>query len=156
PDALPIFAAARRSEMIEAAFAVLEDGRFAPVFGPGSRAEVAIAGRFEDAPVSGRLDRLVVTPERVLVVDYKTNRPAPDRAEDADPAYLAQMAAYVAVLRALYPDRPVEAALVWTDGPRLTPLSRDLVEATLARMRGDRTAPLGGPAGPLHPPLGIT
>src|SRR5690606_4258669 len=75
---------AQRSEMIEAAFAVLEDERFAPVFGPGSRAEVAIAGRFEDAPVSGRIDRLVVTPERVLVVDYKTNRPAPDRAEDAD------------------------------------------------------------------------
>lgn len=136
---------AQRAEMIEAAFGVLDDPRFAEVFGPGSLAEAAVAGGAPDLPpdlrVSGRLDRLVVTPERVLVVDYKTNRPAPDRAEDADPAYLAQMAAYVAVLRALYPDRPVEAALVWTDGPRLTPLSRDLVEATLARMRGDRTAP---------------
>ena len=47
----------------------------------------------------GEVDRLVVTDSAVLVVDYKTNRPAPARIEDADPAYLAQMAVYVAVLR---------------------------------------------------------
>lgn len=130
---------AQRAEMIAAAFGVLDDPRFGEVFGPGSLAEAAVAGGAPELPpglrVSGRLDRLVVAPGRVLVVDYKTNRPAPDRAEDADPAYLAQMAAYVAVLRALYPGRAVEAALVWTDGPRLTPLSPELVEATLARLR---------------------
>jgi len=82
--------------------------------------------------VSGRIDRLVVTPGRVLVVDYKTNRPAPDRAEDADPAYILQLAVYVAVLEQLYPDRPVEAALVWTDGPRLTPVPPALLEAARA------------------------
>ncbi|GAA0642207.1 double-strand break repair helicase AddA [Brevundimonas lenta] len=122
----------QREEMIAAAFAVLEDARFAPVFGPGSRPEVAITGVFGGVPVSGRMDRLVVTPDRVLVADYKTNRPAPDRAEDADPAYIRQMAVYVSVLGQLYPDRPVEAALVWTDGPRLTPVSQALMDAAIA------------------------
>src|SRR5690606_11532119 len=130
---------AQREEMIAAAFAVLQDAGFAEVFGPGSRAEVAVAGGAPDLPpgvrISGRLDRLVVTPARVLVLDSKTTRPAPDRAEHADPAYLAQMAAYVAVLRAIYPGREVEAALVWTDGPRLTVLSPELVAACLARLR---------------------
>jgi ATP-dependent helicase/nuclease subunit A len=56
--------------------------------------------------ISGRVDRLVVTEGRVLVVDYKTNRPAPATIEDADQAYLAQMAVYVAVLREVFPDRP--------------------------------------------------
>jgi ATP-dependent helicase/nuclease subunit A len=129
----------QRTEMIEAAFAVLDDKRFAEVFGPGSRAEAAVAGTAPDLPeglsISGRLDRLVISPERVLVADYKTNRPAPERIEDADPAYLEQMAVYVAVLRALYSDRPVEAALIWTDGPRLMPLPRDVIEDTLARIR---------------------
>lgn len=124
---------ARRDEMIAAALRVLEDDRFSPVFGPGSRAEVAIAGEFGGVPVSGRIDRLVVTPDRVLVVDYKTNRPAPERAEDADPAYILQLAVYVSVLGRLYPDRPVEAALVWTDGPRLTPVPAALLEAAQAR-----------------------
>ena len=44
-------------------------------------------------------------------VDFKTNRPSPDRIEGADPAYLMQMALYVAVLREVFPGRRVEAAL---------------------------------------------
>ena len=130
---------AQRLEMIEAAFGVLDDARFAPVFGPGSRGEVALTGAAADLPpgvvVSGRIDRLVVTPERVLIVDYKTNRPAPERVEDADPAYVLQLAVYAAVLKDLYPDRPVEAALVWTDGPKLMPVPETLMGQALHRAR---------------------
>lgn len=127
---------AQRAEMIAAAFSVLDDARFAPVFGPGSRAEVALTGSAPDLPpgvaINGRIDRLVVTPEKVLVVDYKTNRPAPDAIEAVDPAYVLQAAVYVAVLKRLYPDRPVEAALVWTDGPKLMPIPETLLAAALA------------------------
>jgi ATP-dependent helicase/nuclease subunit A len=132
----------QRAEMARAALTVLDDPRFAEVFGPGSRAEAAVAGTAPDLPagmkVSGRLDRMVVTPERVLVVDFKTNRPSPDRIEDADEAYIRQMAVYVAVLRAVYPGRRVEAALVWTDGPKLMGVPEELVEATLAGLRAAR------------------
>ena len=121
-----------RAEMIAAAFAVLDDARFAPVFGPGSRPEVALTGSVGDVPVSGRMDRLVITPDRVLVIDYKTNRPAPERVEDADPAYVLQMAVYASVLTRLYPGRMVEAALVWTDGPRLMAVPAALMDTALA------------------------
>ena len=114
---------------------MLDDARFAPVFGPGSRAEVALTGSAPDLPpgvaINGRIDRLVVTPEKVLVVDYKTNRPAPDAVEAVDPAYVLQAAVYVAVLKRLYPDRPVEAALVWTDGPKLMRIPETLLAAAL-------------------------
>ena len=123
---------AQRAEMIAAAFSVLDDGRFAPVFGAGSRPEVALTGSVGTTAVSGRMDRLVVTPDRVLVIDYKTNRPAPDRIGDADPAYVLQLAIYAAVLRELYPDRAVEAALVWTDGPRLMAVPQAMLDAALA------------------------
>ncbi len=131
---------AQREEMAAAAMAVLTDARFAAVFGPGSRAEVAIAGSAPGLPdglaVSGRIDRLVVEPDRVLVVDYKTNRPSPDRIEDADRAYIVQMAVYSAVLAAIFPGRRIEAALVWTDGPKLMPVPENLVaEALLALPR---------------------
>jgi ATP-dependent helicase/nuclease subunit A len=127
---------AQREEMAVAALAVLEDARFAEVFGPGSRAEVAIAGTAAALPgglkISGRIDRLVVLPDRVLVADFKTNRPSPDRIEDADPAYLRQMAIYAAVLGEVFPGRAVVAALVWTDGPKLMPIPEKLVGQTLA------------------------
>jgi ATP-dependent helicase/nuclease subunit A len=126
---------AHRREMIASAMTVLGDARFAPVFGTGSRPEVALTGKLGDVAISGRMDRLVVTPERVLVIDFKSNRPAPVRIEDADPAYVLQAALYVSVLRQLYPDRPVEAALVWTDGPKLMPVPSTIIDAALANAR---------------------
>lgn len=130
---------AQREEMAGAALSVLEDARFAEVFGPGSRAEVAVAGTAAGLPpglkISGRIDRLVVLPGRVLVVDFKTNRPSPERIEDADPAYLRQMALYSAVLAEIFPGRTVEAAIVWTDGPKLMPVPEILRSQALAELR---------------------
>jgi ATP-dependent helicase/nuclease subunit A len=70
----------------------------------------------------------------VLVVDFKTNRPAPGRIEDADPGYIRQMAVYVAVLKTIFPDRAVEAALVWTDGPRLMAVPENLTAEALSKL----------------------
>jgi ATP-dependent helicase/nuclease subunit A len=127
---------AQRAEIARAALGVLEDPQFAAVFGPGSRPEVAVAGGAAALPpgltLSGRIDRLVVEADRVLIVDFKTNRPAPARIEDADPAYLVQMAAYAAILGEVYPGRRIEAALVWTDGPRLMAAPEHLLRQALA------------------------
>lgn len=121
----------QRAEMIAAAFLILDDPRFDDAFGPGSRAEIAVTGQVEGVAVSGRMDRLVVSADRVRVIDYKTNRPAPARVEDADPAYIRQLAVYVSLLRQAYPERTVEAALVWTDGPALMPVPDALMDAAL-------------------------
>ncbi|HTX51457.1 MAG TPA: double-strand break repair helicase AddA [Caulobacteraceae bacterium] len=128
----------QRAEMAGAALAVLDDARFAAIFGPGSRAEIALAGAARRLPggvaISGRVDRLLVTDERILVADFKTNRPAPDRIEDADIAYVRQMAVYWAVLQDIFPDRAVEAALIWTDGPKLMPVPENLLARALDEM----------------------
>ena len=129
----------QRAEIAGAALSVLDDPRFADVFGSGSRAEVAVAGTAAALPpglrISGRMDRLVVLPDRVLVVDFKTNRPSPDRIEAADPAYLRQMALYAAVLGDIFEGRRIEAAIVWTDGPKLMPVPENLLAQTLADLR---------------------
>ncbi len=73
----------------------------------------------------------------MLAVDYKTNRPAPGNIEEVSPAYLAQMAAYRAVLTRIYPGRPVRCALLWTDGPRLMELPAVLLDKALASQPGN-------------------
>ena len=125
-----------QKEIVSATMGVLNEPDFAEIFGPGSRAEAALVGQitFADKPVlvSGQIDRLCVTPTRVLVIDYKTNRPAPPRLEDVQPAYFAQMAAYRAVLSDIYPDRDIACALLWTDGPQLMELPAARLEAALS------------------------
>ena len=126
--ALPAWSADSRAGLLAELIAVLDDPAFAEALGPGSRAEVEIAGRLGRAAVSGRIDRLAVTPERVFIVDYKTNRPAPRALAAVPPQYLAQLALYRAVLRGVYPGRAIAAALVWTDGPFLMPVSTEVLD----------------------------
>ena len=129
----------QRTDISVAALTVMSDPQFAEVFGPGSRPEIAIAGTAAALPpglrISGRIDRLVVLADRVLVVDFKTNRPSPNRIEDADPVYLRQMALYAALLGEIFPGRRIEAALVWTDGPKLMGVPEFLIARTLAELR---------------------
>jgi len=108
------------------ALAVLEHPDFAPLFGPGSRAEVPLVGVIGDRVLSGQIDRLLVTDREVWIVDYKTNRPPPRTAAGVAPLYLRQMASYRAAISTIYPDRRVRCLLLWTDEPRLMELPEDL------------------------------
>jgi len=118
--------------LLDEALAVLDHPDFAPLFGPGSRAEAPLTGLVEGPDgvqvVSGQVDRILVTDQEVLVVDYKTQRPAPKTAEQAPLAYLNQMAAYRAVLSGAFPGRPVRCALLWTDPAHLMPIDNALLE----------------------------
>ena len=84
--------------------------------------------------VSGQIDRLVVTAEAVLIADYKTNRGPPRTVEAAPQAYVEQLALYRALLSRIYPDRPVRAALVWTDVPDLMEIPAAMLDVALARV----------------------
>jgi ATP-dependent helicase/nuclease subunit A len=90
--------------------------------GPGSLAEAPLAGEVNGRLIAGQVDRLKVEPDRVLVLDYKTNRPPPEHVDQVAPLYLRQMAAYRTLLRAAFPGRVVECALVWTYGARFMAL----------------------------------
>jgi len=120
-----------RKDLVDAVLAVLAAPDFAPLFGPASRAEVPVIGRAGDNGrfvVSGQVDRLVVLADRVLIVDYKTNRKPPKSADAIPVPYLRQMAAYRAVLAQALPGRAVRCALLWTEGPDLMPVPPDLLD----------------------------
>jgi ATP-dependent helicase/nuclease subunit A len=129
-------AAEERGKIAGQVMRVLEDARFAALFGTGSRAEVPIVGKFmtegQDLRVSGQIDRLAVTNTYVLIADFKTNRPAPRRIAEVAPGYLRQFSLYRAVLAKLYPDKPLRAALIWTEVPDLMELSGEVLDAALA------------------------
>jgi ATP-dependent helicase/nuclease subunit A len=126
-----------RETLVKSLLSLIGNARFASVFGPGSRAEVSIVGRLDrhgQSPVlvSGQIDRLVVTPSEVIVVDYKTDQTPPKLATDAPSAYLRQLALYREVLKKLYPHLPVRAALLWTQTPELMEISAPALDAQLA------------------------
>lgn len=120
---------ANANALLEETLAVIAAPEFAEVFGPGSRAEVPVTGWIEKSNgehevISARIDRLVVTDREVLIVDYKSNRPAAAAETDVPKVYMRQMASYRALLLRIYPDRDIRCALLWTEGPRLMQLTQ--------------------------------
>ena len=108
--------------------AVLDHPALAPLFGPEGRAEVPLTGVVGGLVVGGLVDRLAVLADRVVIADYKTNRAPPADVAATPALYLRQMAAYRAVLREIFPGRPVACALVWTAGATVMPLPDALLD----------------------------
>jgi ATP-dependent helicase/nuclease subunit A len=129
------FTAEECAGMIAQICGLLEDARFAQFFAPGSRAELPLVARFAQGgrmiAVSGQVDRLAITPDAVLIADFKTNAPAPRGLENAPIAYIGQLALYRAALRRLYPEKAVRAALIWTEIPDLMEIPAAMMDEAL-------------------------
>jgi ATP-dependent helicase/nuclease subunit A len=114
---------ADQSRVLADVMRILNHPAMAPLFAAGSRAEAPIAGIVGRTEIGGMIDRLMITDERILFADYKTDR-APPTAESAVPLpYRAQLSAYAEVLRAIHPHLPVTAILVWTSTGTVMPIS---------------------------------
>ena len=127
-----------RDEIVAETMAIVREAAFAPLFQPGSLAEVPVVakigkgdGAFE---LEGQIDRLVRIDGGLLILDYKTNRPPPKTVEEVAPAYIAQLAAYRTALDSLFPGLTLRAALLWTDGPRLMEIPSTSLDAAEQRL----------------------
>ena len=94
---------------------ILEDENIAVLFGPDSRSEVPIIGQVGSHTLSGQVDRLALSENELLIIDYKTNRPPPKTVAAIPMIYLRQMAGYQAVLQDIYPNLKIRSFLLWTD-----------------------------------------
>ena len=126
---------AEAAAFVREALRVIGDARFAAIFGPNSRAEAPIVGVAAGKAVRGVVDRLAVEQDRVIVLDFKTDRPAPDDVDKTPDAYVLQLALYREVLRTIFPARLVSCALLWTEAPRLMELPEARLNAVLEAYR---------------------
>src|SRR5262249_5774067 len=108
-----------RVEIGRQVLGILDAGRFAEFFAAGSRPEVSIVGRVarpggEPVLVAGQVDRLRVTADAVLVIDYKTDSTVPATPDDVPSDNVTQLAFYRAVLTGIYPAKRVRVALLFS------------------------------------------
>ena len=120
-------------DVLAEAEAILTEPSLSWLFGPGTLAEVPVSLPWNGARITGSIDRLVVAPEVVTVVDFKSNAAIPTRVEDVPEGYLRQIGAYAAALEAIYPGRRIETAILWTREPQLMRINLDIVREALGR-----------------------
>jgi ATP-dependent helicase/nuclease subunit A len=120
---------ATAEELADLAISIIDQPSFAAIFSGDALAEAPLAGVVEGHVIAGTVDRLLVTDEAVLVVDFKTGRRVPRDAAAVSTHHKAQMGAYAAVLQGIFPGRTVRAALLYTSGPTLIELSAETLSA---------------------------
>lgn len=84
--------------------------------------------------VSGRIDRLAVLDDRVVILDYKTNRVPPATAEAIPFAHKAQLAIYREILAPLYPGKRIDCVLVYSENATVHTLSEAALRSALAEL----------------------
>jgi ATP-dependent helicase/nuclease subunit A len=114
--------------------AVFANPALAYMFAPSTLAEVSVTADFGRRRLHGAIDRLIVSDDTVLAVDFKSNALVPDAAEDTPEGILRQMGAYAHALSMIYPQRRIETAILWTKTATLMRLPHDLVTNARGRI----------------------
>ena len=108
----------QHEDLARKAISILTRPELAPIFGPDSRPEVPfLAPAHRDGKpilLAGRIDRLVVTPQSVIIVDFKSDAVAPADPAAVPASYLTQLALYAMVANQLFAGRAVKTAILWT------------------------------------------
>lgn len=121
------------AEVLAEVTGVLRDPDLAPLFAVDTLAEVSVTGDWNGHRLLGTIDRLVIGPDKVLIVDYKSNTLVPGAPENVPEGILRQLGAYAHIMGQIYPSRQIETAILWTRIPRLMRVDRDIVRLALGR-----------------------
>jgi len=109
--------------LLAEASALLTAPHLAAIFAADALTEVSVTAEYERKRLLGTIDRLIVTPDLIRVIDYKSNQIVPRDAAEVPQGILAQMRAYRAAMAQIYPDRQIETAILWTRTGLLMPVT---------------------------------
>ena len=84
---------------------------------------------------SSTIDKLIIASDRVIAVDFKTNRTVPGSAAQVPSGLFRQMAAYAHALTQIYPDRQIDTAIIWTRTAQWMDLPHDIVTNIAAELQ---------------------
>lgn len=102
-------------ELLNGVLKLMESPRFRHLFERGY-AEVGIGGvvshEGSDVFVNGRVDRLLVGEDEVVIIDYKTSK-SPKQGKVPE-VYIKQMSSYAMLLKNLWRDKQIRGLILWT------------------------------------------
>lgn len=122
-------------ELVADVIRLLDQPDLAHLWDPAALSEIDITADIDGiGRIHGTIDRLIISDDVVLAVDYKSNQIVPDDVDQTPTGILRQMAAYHAALGKIYPDRTISVAILWTSSGKLVHVPVKLLHDTLIGM----------------------
>ena len=101
---------------------ILKNPSFEFIFAPDVLAEVQFSTIVESVggiPIVGVIDRLVLSQDSALIIDFKTNQEVPSSIDEVPLGILKQMGAYAASMQKVFPKKNIELGIIWTHSAEL-------------------------------------
>lgn len=117
--------------LLSEAASVVSSPELEYLFQDNTLAEVPVTADLGASRLHGIIDRLVISDDHILIVDFKTNAVVPESPAQVPDGLLRQMAAYAHAIQQIYKDREIRTAILWTRTAQLMPLPHDLVTKSL-------------------------
>ena len=125
--------AAEQTEYVTVVMAILDGDEFKNLFSSRAMVEVPVCGNIIEGEkkykLSGRIDRLLINEDNLIIVDFKTNKIVPQTTKEIPLAYRKQMAIYRKILSGIYPNHYIRCAILWVNEPTLMELSADYLDS---------------------------
>ena len=118
----------RRLELADHMVKLTQDSRYEDLFTPQALIEFQISGIVGTRSVIGQIDRLVIYDDRLWLVDFKSGAPKTDNPPQS---YILQLALYADILGQIYPDKPIQADIIWLADFSATSLSAEQRQTAL-------------------------
>ncbi|MBB5514038.1 ATP-dependent helicase/nuclease subunit A [Rubricella aquisinus] len=87
----------------------------------------------EGRDVVGMMDRVLIAPDSIHIVDFKSNRVVPRQPEEVPDGLILQLALYHLAAQRIWPDRACRATLLWTHDASATEIPHSILCAALSR-----------------------
>ncbi|MEB3701372.1 ATP-dependent helicase/nuclease subunit A [Candidatus Bealeia paramacronuclearis] len=117
-----------RAKLSSQLLGVLEN--YPDLFGKNSRGEVPLFGQIGDCKISGQIDRLIINPDHIQIIDYKTATTLQTLPEN----YVVQLAIYARLIQDIYPSAQIQCGILWIEIPRLDWVSPELLRQKQAEI----------------------
>ncbi len=119
-------------ELVEKALNILSSKEFAFIFGENSRSEVPFLfdaiKNDKKITIAGRIDRIIINDEKVIMVDFKSDKLVPKNQDLVPSSYMMQLGLYKLAGKKLFPEKQITAAILWTQGKKLILLDEKKLE----------------------------
>ena len=93
---------------------ILENHKFDFLFAENSQSEVPILGKINEQLVSGKIDRLIINENEIIIIDYKSDKIAVNEITIKTQKYQDQLGFYAKIIKEIYPNKKITCAIIWT------------------------------------------
>jgi len=117
---------------------ILKNPSFEFIFAPDTLAEVQFSTIVESVgaiPIVGVIDRLVLSQDSALIIDFKTNQEVPSSIDEVPLGILKQMGAYAVSMQKVFPKKNIELGIIWTHSAELMKIDVNRAVSSIGSIR---------------------